>query len=435
MKKYLISAAVAIAGLSAFNMQAEEPNRLLLNFPGEFNFQSYVLGNVDNISFINVPGEVRAEVEVNDVRENELTVSVKRSASCTSYLLNVVPTAMVRMYSDPTVMFKYLRSIGSHEFADDFNNGTLSGIELNPGGEYSVVTAARDSYGTDVEISHCEFTAYAPPVEGNPQVTAELVKADKFSFTIKFTPNADVLEYYTVAGEKGEIQRQYEEMGAFFGASCLSDIIKLWGLAKSGPTENTWNDMEPGKEYEVFILPIDKNANYAPLQIFTCTTENQGGSGEAVVTVTPGKYVMNDWDGEQKPSLFVSFTPNDETRCYRFGVYKEETYNTQKTEILEDLCSEPPVPNMAHWFFFEPIETDFQVDPSTPVVIVAAGKNADDKWCDVTEVRYTTPAATSGMPALVTGNDVVNRLNSKRVNAMPANGFVPAKRAAKITIK
>ena len=154
MKKYLISAAVAIAGLSAFNMQAEEPNRLLLNFPGEFNFQSYVLGNVDNISFINVPGEVRAEVEVNDVRENELTVSVKRSASCTSYLLNVVPTAMVRMYSDPTVMFKYLRSIGSHEFADDFNNGTLSGIELNPGGEYSVVTAARDSYGTDVEISH-----------------------------------------------------------------------------------------------------------------------------------------------------------------------------------------------------------------------------------------------------------------------------------------
>ena len=246
MKKYLISAAVAIAGLSAFNMQAEEPNRLLLNFPGEFNFQSYVLGNVDNISFINVPGEVRAEVEVNDVRENELTVSVKRSASCTSYLLNVVPTAMVRMYSDPTVMFKYLRSIGSHEFADDFNNGTLSGIELNPGGEYSVVTAARDSYGTDVEISHCEFTAYAPPVEGNPQVTAELVKADKFSFTIKFTPNADVLEYYTARKAKySASMRKWVHSSAQAASLTLSSygawqrVVPprthgtIWSLAKS----------------------------------------------------------------------------------------------------------------------------------------------------------------------------------------------------------
>ena len=56
---------------------------------------------------------------------------------------------------------------------------------------------------------------------------------------------------------------------------------------------------------------------------------------------------------------------------------------------------------MAYWFFYEPLTTDFQLNPNTEYVAIAAGKNAEDVWGKVTELRFTTPAAPSGAPALL----------------------------------
>lgn len=50
---------------------------------------------------------------------------------------------------------------------------------------------------------------------------------------------------------------------------------------------------------------------------------------------------------------------------------------------------------MAKWFFYEPVTTDFQIDPNTEAVAIAAAKNANGEWGTICVKRFTTPAATA----------------------------------------
>ena len=107
------------------------------------------------------------------------------------------------------------------------------------------------------------------------------------------------------------------------------------------------------------------------------------------------------------PSQFITFTPDEHTAAYRYAVYFAKAngenigYDDYKDEIQQELCTEAPMPGMAYWFFYEPLTTDCQLNPNTEYVAIAAGKNADNVWGKVTELRFTTPASPSSAPALV----------------------------------
>ena len=155
--------------------------------------------------------------------------------------------------------------------------------------------------------------------------------------------------------------------------------------------EHTWNDLEPNKEYEVYVLSCDANEKDANLQIFYGATKKMGGSGDAYVDIKVSAYKYAEWDNVMKPSLFIDYTPNDQTGAYRIGVQYATNYDKDPEGYKEDLCQDPEMA-VAHWFMYGPITTDYQIDPNTEVVIMAAGKNADGKWGKVNTMRYTTSA-------------------------------------------
>ena len=43
------------------------------------------------------------------------------------------------------------------------------------------------------------------------------------------------------------------------------------------------------------------------------------------------------------------------------------------------------------WFQYEELTTDYQIDPGTKCVVIAAAKNINGEWGPVTEIFFTTP--------------------------------------------
>ena len=127
-------------------------------------------------------------------------------------------------------------------------------------------------------------------------------------------------------------------------------------------------------------------------------------------------------------STTVTFTPNDQSSAYRFSVYTAENYDADPEAIKAELCSEPPMP-MSNWFFYEEITTDYQINPNTEAVIIAAAKNVNNEWGPVTEVRFTTPAEAA--PAAAPAKAV--RLGAPK--AVKQAGVVPAIKNTQIKLK
>lgn len=385
---------LATAASSFAQTSDEAPNRILINQASGVN--GYVMEHVDSITFARVEGEVLAEAEILEIVSlDTLKVAVTKTPACYTYMIDIIPAAVASRLENDVKAINYINRPTAQRYWDDFTDAELTGISLQANADYVLMTVGFDSYGIPAGVFRLPFSTPAPDIVGNPEVTCTVDATTLNSFTMTFVPNDDVLCYYCVAGEKGTMQQQYEMLGPMFGFVTFGDMIKAWGFKNIGTQTNTWNNMSPTTEYEVFVQCLDVNGNYAPYQVFEVATEGLGGEGEASVSVEIGDYVMNDWDGVMKPSLFVSYTPNDQASCYRFGVYKAEEYDSDPEAIQGNIKSDPPMP-MAYWFFYDPLTTDYQVDPNTEIVVVAAAKNINNEWGPITEVRYTTPETLEG---------------------------------------
>lgn len=396
MKKLSIFLASLMCAIPAFSQTAEAPNRLFLkNTIG--NTSGYVLDRVDEISFGKVDGEVKAEVKIDSVGFDCLKLQVKRTAACSGFKINVMPALIANQYDDLSVITVINRS-NPQVYYEDFTSANMTGLELEQATDYVLVTVGVDNYGVDDGVVRVPFTTPKATLVGDPQVTAEIVDRQLTSFKVKFTPNDDVDAYYCVAGEKGQMQSQLEQFSAWMGLSSMTDLIMSWGLNTKGEDEKEWTDMAPNTEYEVFYVATDVNGNPADYKVLEVSTLSQGGTGAASVKVEVLEYEYADWYGEMKPSQYIGFTPNDQTWCYRFGVWKTEEFDKDADAIKDYVKSDPPMPNMANWFFYEELVTDYQIDPNTECVAIAAGKNSNDEWGEVTVVRFTTPEKADGDP-------------------------------------
>lgn len=394
MKKLSIMILAVFATVfSAFAQEGQVPNRLLLNNTIG-NYTGYILDRVDNLTFARVEGVAKAEIEISDADLDEITLSITKSDVCNAYKLDVIPATVADAYNDLTLITYINRNPDVPVFFDDYTDASLTGITLNPGSEYVVVTIGLDPYGIEDGVERARFTTESLSVTGNPEVTAEVVDRQLQSFSVKFTPNDDVMEYYCLAGEKGTMQSQYDMFGPMFGFSSFTQMIMAWGAPRIGEDVVTWSDMAPNTEYEVFYVALDLEGNPAPYQVIETSTLALGGSGSAWVDIALGDYVYADWGDEMLPSQFLTFTPNEESSCYRFGVYLAETYDAYADEIKDELRSDPPMP-AAYWFFYEPMTTDFQINPNTECVAIGAAKNGNGEWGEVNEFRFTTAASPS----------------------------------------
>lgn len=427
MKKIsILMASLAIAA-SSFAQGEAEPNRLIVtNSIG--NTKGYVLDRVQDLSFARVDGEVKANVELFSATCEELSLAVTKTEDCSSYKLDILPSVVADRYDDLTVI-SYINYTDHEIYYDDFTNATLSGIELQPSTDYVLVTIGIDRYGVEDGVVRVPFTTPSPEIAGSPEIQTEIVDRQLTSFSIKFTPNDDVMEYYCVAGEKGTLMSQYEFFGPMMGLVSFTDMIIKWGgIAHYEEDVIEWTQMAPNTEYEVYYVALDMNGNPAEYQCVEVSTLSLGGNGEAKVDIQIGKYEYADWGGEILPSQYITFTPNEESSCYRFGVYLAERYDPLADEIKADLKTDPEMPT-AYWFFYDPMTTDFQINPDTECVAIAAAKNGDGEWGEVTEVRFTTPSEAAGNPAGIsskkTGKVINNRFADKKSTFKHEAGKAP----------
>ena len=136
MKKIAILLAAVLTASAGYAQQTEEttPNRILVtNTAG--NYTGYVIDYLSDISFARVDGEVLANIEIDEVNLTEMTLSITRTPECFSYKLAVLPQVTANRLTDDVSAIKYINSLPSGQVPvlyEDYDKGTLSGIELNP---------------------------------------------------------------------------------------------------------------------------------------------------------------------------------------------------------------------------------------------------------------------------------------------------------------
>ncbi|MDE6669601.1 MAG: hypothetical protein K2K26_07950 [Muribaculaceae bacterium] len=399
MKRFPILLASLLTAAAPVLAQTEEtvPNRILVtNELGSYT--GYVLDRVNDIRFGYVEGEVAAKIDLDGFDLDVLDLSITRTEACEGFKITVIPGVIASQLTSDLQAIAYINRYTSDIYYQDFSGAQLTGIELNPDTEYAVMTVGIDRYGCECDVDKVFFHTDAPEIVGNPHVEAVIDETTLTSFTMTFTPNEDVTAYYCVAGEKGTLQSQYEMFAPMFGFTNFSQMIQQWGLEETAQATKTWTGMPPNTEYEVFVAMLDVNGNFAPYEVYEVSTTALGGPGEATVSITLGDYMLTEWWGEMKPSQFITFTPNDQASCFRVGVYRTEIYEESKEDILAELCSDPWMPT-ANWFFFETLTTDFQIDPQTSCVALAAAKNVNGEWGSVSELFFTTPDAVAEQAA------------------------------------
>lgn len=430
MKKFYLIAALAMAVSAGAYAQNDVPNRLIVN--SKLGAKAYAVEHVDSITFARKEGEVKANVEFVSYEKSEtdgdvVTVKVTRTDANSSFLIDVLPTNTAKQYDDATLARYFEMTGNTHKFNQDFEAGRLSGFaqEFTANTSYTVVTLAYDEYGVPCESSRAEFTTPKVATVGNPTVSYTIDETTRTSFTLTVVPNKDCAEFYWCSFEKGEAQKQFEQWGPMMGFSNIESMVRQWsGQPYTGETTNTWNDMEPGHDYEVLVLPIDVNGNFGDLVSIYVSTDKQGGQGVAQVDVNVGKYENISGSYVQT----VTFTPNDQTALFRDVIVTKAGYDQNGGDnwAKEYLLQDQPYTGWNHY------ETDvYQVElkPNTEHYAIAIAKNANGEWGPLVKKAFTTPSAPSNVASMK------NVAVPQRIVASPRtklSGVAPVKRSVKL---
>lgn len=421
MKKlYTTLLCSAVFASSAFAQSLSNERMVVTSTSGQTT--SYAVDRIQQIAFPVASGEAKAEVSVSSIDADNVTFVVTRNEHATSFKLDILPSLRANAMTDEQLV-NYVDANNKSVYTQDFTAGKveLSSFGAKAQTEYTAVTVGIDEFGTLCGVSRANFTTLPAVLVGSPKIEQGELAIDARSFSLTTTANADVKGYATLSGEKGIIQSQYKSWGPMMGFTNFCDMVKSWGFSHE-PGENgweavtdSWKDMSPGTDYEIFVQGWDANDNYMPCDTISFITKELGGAGLATVDIALGDYKLQDWNGEQLYSQFITFTPNDQSSCYRFTVCTAENYNKDPEGYANDLRQDPPMP-MSNWFFYEPITTDFQIDPETDAVALAVAKNAKGEWGTVVVKSFTTPSASASAVA-------------KKLRSVKANGtFVQRER-------
>lgn len=393
----------------------ENINRMLIN--SGWNREAYKIESVDSITFATVEGEVAADIAVLDVALDKVTIEVMRTLSCQAFKISCFP-AIVADGLDDARLASRIDSDSSNVYYQDFEQAEMTGMTFLGNTDYTIATVGLDEYGVLCDVRRETFTTPAADIIGEPYVEYEVTDVQLQQFSVKFTPNDDVSAYYVLAGEEVSLQQQFEMFAPMFGFANFGQMIQMWGAQPSPENDNTftWTQMAANTTYKVYIQALDANGVMAPYQEFEVSTLALGGEGEATVEITLGDYKLADWYGEMLPSQYITFTPNDQASCYRFAVYLTEDYEGNEEIIEDQLKSDPPMP-MTGWFFYEPITTDYQINPGTSCVAIAAAKNINGEWGPLTELEFTTPSETpSGATPAINSTKIISRTFNKPIS-------------------
>ena len=270
-------------------------------------------------------------------------------------------------------------------------------MEFQSNGTYSLVTLGYDKYGIACASSRADFTTPNSDLVGDPKVLYTVVEVKPDNFTIWFQPNGDCYGYYLCAFKAGTAEELFEKWSKEEGFVNLQDMIKSWGSDKYTDTQMyKWSGMEPGTDYEVYVLPVDVNEADAPFQIIPITTTESGGEGEATVTIKLGDF------GEVGGNYFqyVWFTPNDEATLMRDLVLAKNDVMTQDywgkgdLEFIKEYLTNDDMPD--YWNRYGEDYSQWGVYANTDYYAFAIAQNAKGEWGPLATLEFRTPASAPG---------------------------------------
>ncbi len=442
MKKIALLALIMCLGFAG--KAQENPNRMIVQ-PKSGNPQGYLIERLDSVYFAEITGRVAADVVFKEFKtgaNDTIMVAVTKTADCQGFRITCIPSVLANKLTDDAAVARYFEQIGGQMYYQDFTNAEMTGFEIpfKAKSNYTLLTMGYDKYGIACSSSKADFTTPAAQLAGSPAVTWTIDEVGTQSFKITFTPNNDCKSYATCSFKKGEAQKQFEQWGPMMGFVNMSDMIKQF----SGPaytTVNTqeWTAMAPGTEYEVYVLPIDANGNYADLAVIAVTTKQLGGEGTATVAITAGEFGGSATTGYYQK---VTYTPNDQCAVHRDMIITKEMFNTAEwgeSGVIKFLKSEtnPNNPYDTYWNQYGVDIAQWNADPSTEYIAFSIAKNAKNEWGPLAKLEITTPATPGGAPAKAVPGKRLNAGNSVINGVSPLNGksFMPAPRGLKLEQK
>ena len=401
MKKLYFTIVFALLALVA-NAQTN-PNRVLVR---DVNgaMTGYLAERIDSIFFGKVEGKVVAEITFDSYTKteeaSEIQCKVKNSPACKGFKLACVATNVAKNMTTEAQKANYIDKYGTPVMYDDFSNGAKLTIPkadqtFADDSEYTLMTLGFDEYGIGCGVSEVTFKTPKAALAGNPTVTAEVSEVTTTSFKITVTPNEDCYGYYACSFDvaAGGVLGQFSTMGSMFGFANVGEMIKGWGSVEhSGVETIEWKNQEPGTEYEVGIVPLDKNGNLGDYIVIKVKTQGAGGDGAALVSAeAPADefYKYNDENNVEKYVQRVIFTPNDQTNIYRGGLVEVDVYD-KDPEFYNNIVLFPEQ-TTAYTNLTGINSSLWNVKASTRYYAISVGQNNKGEWGEITKFEFSTP--------------------------------------------
>jgi len=244
-----------------------------------------------------------------------------------------------------------------------------------------------------------------------PNVTITIDNVGRTTFTCSFAKNDDCSSYYILAAQPSDMQ-QYVS-----ATNPIEKLVEMWGIKYTEDSTYTWTGMNPNTLYVVYVTAKDA-AGTRYLFTDTLTTQQGGGHGESVITIS----VTDITDVTAKTTA----TPNDQTMLFKDMIIAQflrdsiYSYYHAIDSLTADSMTNDSILNMLKVYPYVQYDEDVWVwsslTPSTDYIFVAAGMNADSIWGDVVYAPFKTLGSASAVENV--------EMNTVTVYPNPATDYI-----------
>ncbi len=394
MKKLFSSFIVCLIGTMSLFAQTN-PNRVIITEKSG-NVKSFLAERIDSIWFAKVEGRIAAEIEYlgyveggGENGEDIIQIAVTRTAGCQAFRIDCMPKNRADMLGTEANIASYLESENSEMYWQDFTQANMSGYEFSPDTEYSIVTVGYDQYGTACGAEKVDFRTPKKELVGDCSIEYEVTDITPYEITIKFTPASGVAGYAACLFGEGQAEEQFQQFGPMFGFINMGDMIRSFGFNDTGAATHTWENNDPGTNYEIYVQPWDVNGTYADMIVIPVTTKKIGGEGLAEMTIEIGDFGRNDGGYYQ----IVTYTPNENVSMHRDIIIEKNSENAENEDYIKELLM-GDMPGDPEWNQYGVDVAYWTADPETEYIAYSMGMNINDEWGPLAKKVFKTPADT-----------------------------------------
>ena len=392
MKKLFSLIIMCLIGATSLLAQTN-PNRVLIT-DKTGNTKGYLAERIDSIWFAQIEGRIAAEIEYKGFKTGEsgdtLSIAVTRTQGCEAFRIDCLPKSRVDMLGTEDAIATYIDQGGSEYYWQDFTNADMTGYKFTPDVEYSIITVGYDKYGVPCGAERCDFTAPKKELVGDCSIVYNIDEVTTDKITISFTPGSGVAGYAACSYPAGTAEQQFAMFSGMFGFIHIGDMIKMFGFNNTGNATNTWENMDPGTDYEIYVQAWDERGTYADMVIIPITTKKLGGEGVAEMTIEVGNFGGTASSGYYQ---VVTYIPNDQVSMHRDIMIEKEAYETEWTEeeMIEYLKADNPFDSS--WNQYGIDEAYWFADPNTEYIAFSIGQNINGEWGPLAQKELKTPEA------------------------------------------